>query len=173
MGTQIEKEDVRLASLDDELFIADCIDGVALKPSLRTLGSGAGTACAGDDSRLSDDRTADGLRTATTIVDISGSDAPTTGQVLVAVDGDTAEWADLPSMLDPADLVDNEIPAGVKDHVNLDFTLANTPVASSIHLYKNGLRMIPTLDYTVAAAVITMVKAPKAADTLVADYRKA
>lgn len=45
------------------------------------------------DSRLSDDRTASGLRTATTVVAISGATAPTAGQVLEATSGTAAAWA--------------------------------------------------------------------------------
>lgn len=46
-----------------------------------------------DDPRLTDDRTASGLRTATTVVSISGSTAPTAGQVLQASSGTSASWA--------------------------------------------------------------------------------
>ncbi len=44
------------------------------------------------DSRFSDDRTASGLRSATTIVSISSATAPTAGQVLEAVNSTTATW---------------------------------------------------------------------------------
>ena len=45
-----------------------------------------------NDSRLSDDRTADGLRTATTIVAIDSSVAPIAGQILVANSSTSASW---------------------------------------------------------------------------------
>lgn len=48
------------------------------------------------DSRLSDDRTADGIRTATTVVSVSSSTAPTAGQLLTATSGTVAEWARIP-----------------------------------------------------------------------------
>jgi hypothetical protein len=51
----------------------------------------------GNDSRLSDDRTADGVRTATTVVAVSSATAPTAGQVLKATSGTAATWQDLPS----------------------------------------------------------------------------
>jgi hypothetical protein len=41
---------------------------------------------------LDDDRTADGLRTATTVVTISGAIAPTVGQVLKATSSTAATW---------------------------------------------------------------------------------
>jgi len=62
--------------------------------ALADFGTGANTFCEGNDSRLSDDRTADGLRTATTVVSISAATAPTTGQVLVATSGTAATWQD-------------------------------------------------------------------------------
>lgn len=67
-------------------------DGAAATPSMRTLGTGAAQACAGNDSRLSDDRTASGLRTATTVVAVSSAAAPTAGQVLTATAGNAASW---------------------------------------------------------------------------------
>ncbi len=61
--------------------------------SLPAFGSGVGTFCQGNDARLSDDRTASGLRTATTVVAISGAAAPTAGQVLQASGPSAAAWA--------------------------------------------------------------------------------
>lgn len=60
--------------------------------AMHSYGSSAGTICQGDDSRLSDDRTASGLRTATTVVSISGATAPTTGQILTATSSTNATW---------------------------------------------------------------------------------
>ena len=54
------------------------------------FGSGAGKITQGNDSRLSDDRTASGIRTNTSVVSVSGATAPTTGQVLTAIDANTA-----------------------------------------------------------------------------------
>lgn len=62
---------------------------LTLSPTYGTL---VNTICQGNDSRLSDDRTASGLRTATTIVAISGDTAPTAGQSLVATSGTAATW---------------------------------------------------------------------------------
>lgn len=56
------------------------------------FGTMAGTVCAGNDARLSDDRTASGLRSTTTVVSVSGATAPTNGQVLTATSGTTATW---------------------------------------------------------------------------------
>lgn len=55
-------------------------------------GATSSTVCIGNDSRLSDDRTASGVRTATTVVSVSAATAPSTGQVLTATNGTTATW---------------------------------------------------------------------------------
>ena len=60
--------------------------------SMPTYGSTSGTICQGNDSRLSDDRIASGIRTATTAVSCSGATAPTAGQVLTATSGTAATW---------------------------------------------------------------------------------
>lgn len=58
----------------------------------RNVGTTAGTAAAGDDSRFTDDRTASGLRSATTVVSVSAATAPSAGQVLQASNSTTAAW---------------------------------------------------------------------------------
>jgi hypothetical protein len=56
-------------------------------------GSSPGTAAEGDDSRLSGDRTADGLRTSTTIVAVDSTTPPGSGYVLKSTSPTVAEWA--------------------------------------------------------------------------------
>jgi len=56
-------------------------------------GTVVSTICQGNDSRLSDDRTASGLRTATTVVSVSTATAPSAGQVLQASSSTSAAWA--------------------------------------------------------------------------------
>lgn len=56
------------------------------------FGTTFGTICEGDDSRLSNDRTCSGLRSATTVVSVSAATAPTTGQVLTATGASAATW---------------------------------------------------------------------------------
>jgi hypothetical protein len=62
--------------------------------SLPSFGSASGTFCQGNDSRLSDDRVASGLRTTTTVVVVSAAAAPSAGQVLTASSGTSANWVD-------------------------------------------------------------------------------
>jgi hypothetical protein len=68
---------------------------------------------------------------------------------------------------------DSEIPTGVVDGVNGTFTLANIPSAGSLHLYLNGLRQKPTLDYTITGNTITFLAGnePQTGDLLLCDYR--
>jgi hypothetical protein len=62
------------------------------KHSLPAFGTSAGTFAEGNDARLSDDRTASGLRSATTVVSVSAATAPTAGQVLRATAANLATW---------------------------------------------------------------------------------
>lgn len=62
------------------------------KHSLPAFSTTAGTFCEGNDSRLSNDRTASGLRSASTVVSVSAATAPAAGQVLVATNSTTASW---------------------------------------------------------------------------------
>jgi hypothetical protein len=61
------------------------------------VGTTSGTVAAGDDSRFTNDRTASGLRTATTTVSIGGATAPIAGQILIATSSTAATWQDAPS----------------------------------------------------------------------------
>ena len=66
------------------------------------FGTTHSTAPYGDDSRLSDDRTASAIRSATTVVAVSSATAPTAGQVLTATDSAHATWQDLPGAISVA-----------------------------------------------------------------------
>jgi len=69
-------------------------------------------------------------------------------------------------------LVDNVVPGGTVDGLNVTFTLPDSPSPStSLHLFWNGLRQTPTTDYSLAGNTITMVLAPAVGSTPLADYR--
>ncbi len=80
---------------------------------------------------------------------------PATGALLVSSSGGSTNF------------VDNEVVSGS----GTTFTLANTPVAGSEHVFANGQRLYPTTDYTIAGAVITTILT-WSAGTILADYRK-
>jgi len=92
---------VAALAITDAKVAAANKDGVAGTASMRTLGTGAQQAAAGNDSRLSDDRTAAGLRSATTVVAVSSATAPTAGQVLTALTGASANWQSLAGITSP------------------------------------------------------------------------
>lgn len=99
----------------------------------------------------------------------------TNGQVLVA-DSTVApglKWAD---GVTSASFVDNEAPSGAINGVNADFTLANTPVAGTVRVFKNGIRQRSGAgnDYTIAGGTITFLAGnlPQTGDILLVDYRK-
>lgn len=68
---------------------------------------------------------------------------------------------------------DEETPSGTVNGTNDTFTLAHTPLSGSLKLYKNGVRMRATNDYTLSTATITFVASqiPKSGSLLTADYR--
>lgn len=78
--------------------------------ALPVFGIGSGQFAEGNDTRLSNDRTASGIRTATTVVSASAAAAPTTGQVLTATSGSACTWQTLTGTGDvvgPATATDN------------------------------------------------------------------
>jgi len=74
-----------------------------------------------------------------------------------------------------SNLVEGEKPIGAIDGINLTFTLptAAPAPAASLKLYRNGIRLSVTTDYTVTGKIVSFVLGaqPQAGDTLIADYR--
>lgn len=64
----------------------------------------------------------------------------------------------------------NEIPSGTQDGVNTVFALAHTPQSGSTMLYRNGLREVITVGYTVTGSNITISTPPLSSDVLIVDY---
>lgn len=172
--TRITGKNIRDLTITDADVAAANKDGLAGTPSLRTLGTGSQQACAGDDARLSDDRTASGLRTATTIVSVSGAAAPTAGQVLTALNGTSAEWQTPSAGVSVGDFVFDEVPTGLINGTNDTFTLANTPIAGTVSVYWNGQRMHEGAgnDYTISGATVTFEAGniPETGDQVTVDY---
>lgn len=70
--------------------------------------------------------------------------------------------------------IDAEVPAGILDGLNNTFTLANTPnPGSSVAVYRNGLLLRQTGDFTVTGSAIAFVPGaiPQPADSLAVSYR--
>jgi hypothetical protein len=84
-------------------------------------------------------------------------------------------WQQIPTSagLTNSNFADKETPSGSINGSNVTFTLANTPVSGSEHLYLNGqlLESGAGNDYTISSATITMASAPGSGERLKASYR--
>lgn len=68
--------------------------------------------------------------------------------------------------------VEQESLSGTVNGSNTAFTVAHTPRADwPFALYQNGIKLIPTTDYSRSGVNITMVSAPVSGQLLTADYR--
>jgi len=70
------------------------------------------------------------------------------------------------------EFVESEVPAGIIDGVNLNFTIAKLPLGGSFKLYRN-LRLREGVDFTRTGQDIVMGLPPESTDVFVADYRAA
>jgi hypothetical protein len=70
-------------------------------------------------------------------------------------------------------MVDYEIPSGTKNGVNQTFTIAHTPIAGSIRLYKNGAAQLldPAKDFTISGNTLMINLPPVSTDDLWVHYR--
>lgn len=83
----------------------------------------------------------------------------------------TASYGWTPPTAPAGTFTDGEIPAGLVNGSNVTFTLAQTPINSSLALYRDGVRLAPTTDYTLALTTITFNTAPATLSILQADYQ--
>ena len=76
--------------------------------------------------------------------------------------------------LTSSNFVDKEVPSGSINGSNTAFTLANTPVSGSEHVYLNGLLMRSGAgnDYTISGTTITLATAPLSGEFICVSYRK-
>lgn len=76
--------------------------------------------------------------------------------------------------LSASNFVDKETPSGLVNGSNTAFTLANTPVSGSEHVYLNGLLLESGSgnDYTISANTITMLTTPLSGEKIRVSYRK-
>ena len=68
-----------------------------------------------------------------------------------------------------ANFVDTETPTGTINASNVTFTLANTPIAGTVKVWVDGVRL-SSADYSVSGTTLTLGVAPSS--QLVVDYRK-
>jgi len=67
--------------------------------------------------------------------------------------------------------IDDETPTGTVDGSNTIFTLANSPIPTSVKVYVGGSRQRVTEDYTLSGRTITFTLAPTTNDIILVDYR--
>lgn len=93
----------------------------------------------------------------------------------------TVTDSDIPSALavknyisSAATFIDEEVPTGTINGSNTAFTLANSPVETSVKVYLNGQRLASGagFDFTVSGTALTLAYAPDTGDVLVVEYRK-
>lgn len=67
-----------------------------------------------------------------------------------------------------------EVPTGAINGTNTIYVIANTPVAGTVRVYLNGMRMNigASNDYTISGSTITFNFAPSTNDVLLVDYMK-
>lgn len=96
------------------------------------------------------------------------NDGGTLGTTAITYTQDTSNG------LTAANFVDKETPSGSINGSNVTFTLANTPVSGSEHIYLNGILQAVGSgnDYTISGAVITMLTAPLSGERILVSYRK-
>lgn len=78
------------------------------------------------------------------------------------------------NIIKEADFVTRETPSGTVNGSNVTFTLANTPVAGTEHVYLNGILQESGSgnDYTISGATITYLTAPLTNDKIRVSYLK-
>jgi hypothetical protein len=86
----------------------------------------------------------------------------------------SADWSTFNNKLGSSNFIDKEIPTGLINGTNTTFTLANTPIVGSEHIYRNGLLQESGAgnDYTISGATITYLTAPLTGDKLRITYRR-
>ena len=82
---------------------------------------------------------------------------------------------ELTTDITPTDLIANEIPSGVVNSINDEFTLANNPVESTVSVYLNGLIQVPGTgeEYTISGKIITFAKPPHTNSQILVNYANA
>lgn len=89
----------------------------------------------------------------------------------IAIGTDSITW--IQTAAASTNFAESETPSGTINGSNTAFTLASSPIAGSVKLYYNGVRLEAGAgnDYTISGASITMLFAPETGSKLLADYR--
>lgn len=95
------------------------------------------------------------------------------GQILTTDGAGNLSWT-TPSSggLTTSNFVFNEIPVGLINNVNLNYTLAFTPQANTVQVFVNGLLQKPTTDYTISGSTLSFITPLRTGDELLVHYIK-
>jgi hypothetical protein len=82
------------------------------------------------------------------------------------------DWYEVGSGSSGANTPHTEVPEGLINGSNVEFTLSHTPVSGSLNLYLNGVEQSESEsgDFTMSGATITFNSAPLAGYTMEAQY---
>jgi hypothetical protein len=113
------------------------------------------------------------------LIQTAGLDYTLLGNSMTFLSGATPEAGDtliayyrVAGASQTVNFADSEIPGGAINGTNTAFSLLHAPnPAASVKLYKNGILLQNTADYTLSGSAITMTNAPQQGDALLADYR--
>lgn len=107
------------------------------------------------------------------LVSPTGAIAITPDGLAVQVDGVTVTIVNDQLVAEFSNFVVGEVPSGTVDGTNPTFTLAHTPIAGTVAVYVDGVRMLDGSDYTISGAVITFQTGaiPETGDLVQADYQ--
>tara|TARA_Y100000592_G_scaffold100878_1_gene183467 strand:- start:3355 stop:5235 length:1881 start_codon:yes stop_codon:yes gene_type:complete len=106
------------------------------------------------------------IKTATSVIHVSASNAPISGSVLVAKSSTEAAWQQ--------SIVFGEQPSGTKNGSNLTFSLDKAPInGTDLMLFVNGLLQLSGTsgDYELTGSTINFKLAPFSDDSISAIYR--
>lgn len=122
---------------------------------------------------LSGDATGSGTTAITVTLANSGVTAGTYNSVTVDTKGRVTAASNV-GTLTAANIVTRETPSGAVNGTNTTFTLANTPVVGTEHVFINGLLMESGVgnDYTISGAVITTLFTLQVGDKIRVSYFK-
>ena len=105
-----------------------------------------------------------------TSINIQGG---TSGQIMTTDGSGNLSWTTASSGgLTTSNFVFNEIPVGLINNVNLNYTLAFIPQANTVQVFVNGLLQKPTTDYTISVTTLTFVTPLQTGDELLVHYIK-
>lgn len=110
------------------------------------------------------------------VIDSTGAVDGATGNLgdCMHVDGTSGPCGSSGGTSGTGTFVDAEIPGGAVNGSNTSFTLANIPApATSVELFRNGLLLQQSNDYTISGNSITFLSSavPQTSDILIASYR--